>query len=322
MTAGFAGRRVLVTGATGFVGSALVRALLSESAEVHGLSRGRSDAWRLQGLGRGLHLHESDLTDAAAVLAVFRRVRPALVFHAATFRPVDGDMAAMAAAHVLGTAHLLTAACELRPQRLVHLTTNLEYGEETRPLTEDLCPRPSTAYGVTKLAATRLVQHLAAAERLSTIVLRLFHVYGPGEPPTRLVPAAIRAGLAGGELPLTQGTWRRDYVFVADVVDACLRAASWPAATGQIVNVGSGTQHSNAEVVRLVRRLTGGRLVLRRGQYPARARDRRHWVADVRRAQELLGWMPRHSLEKGLVETIAWTRAGGWDRPAGSMRPA
>jgi nucleoside-diphosphate-sugar epimerase len=133
------------------------------------------------------------------------------------------------------------------------------------------------------------------------------------------VPRAIRAALSGDELPLTAPGLRRDFVFVADVAEACLEAAVRPAIEGEVINVGSGRQVANEELVAEVERAVGRPLRIAPGTYPAHAADRGCWVADIAKARRLLGWTPRHDLAAGLAETVPWVRehsASGVGDPA------
>jgi nucleoside-diphosphate-sugar epimerase len=139
-------------------------------------------------------------------------------------------------------------------------------------------------------------------------MLRLFSVYGYWEASTRLIPAAIMAALRNREIALTPPGYQRDLIFVEDVVEACLLAVEAEKAVGEILNVGSGEQWSNEQVVEMVQAVCGRRFGVRVGAYPARPSDTTHWVADNRKAQELLGWKPRHMLRSGLEKTIAWFR--------------
>jgi nucleoside-diphosphate-sugar epimerase len=137
-------------------------------------------------------------------------------------------------------------------------------------------------------------------------VVRLFSVYGPWEARHRLVPQAIRAALTGEELPLTGPELRRDFVFVDDVVDACLRAASVDAALGEAINIGTGVETANEELVAEVERVIGKEVRTRIGAYSARETDSAHWRADISKAKRLLGWEPRYTLAAGLARTAAW----------------
>ena len=124
----------------------------------------------------------------------------------------------------------------------------------------------------------------------------------------RLVPTAIRAALQGTALPLTADDWYRDFVFVEDVVEACLLAGTTPGIEGEIMNVGTGRQHSNREVVAAVETALGVPVKVRVGAYAPHATDTRHWVADVEKARSKLGWRARHSLEEGVRKTVAWVQ--------------
>ena len=125
-----------------------------------------------------------------------------------------------------------------------------------------------------------------------------------------MIPSAILQSLAGEELALTIPGFRRDLVFVEDVLQAYLLALDGARKTwGKIINIGSGQQWSNEAVVELIQATTGRAITVRQGAYPSRASDTEHWVADIRRAESLLGWQPRHSLRSGLEKTVAWFRA-------------
>ncbi len=167
---------------------------------------------------------------------------------------------------------------------------------------------PSLFYGVTKAASTLLLQQFARKDLRPIVILRLFSVYGYWEAAHRLIPTAIMASINGSDLGLTKPGFRRDLVFIEDVVEACLRAAHKPGASGRIFNIGSGRQWTNEQVVQMVEAITRRPIRVHVGAYPPRPSDTARWVADIRRAREQLGWTPRHSLESGLRKTIRWFR--------------
>ncbi len=311
------GTRCLVTGAAGFVGVNLCRAL--EGA--HGVVRPGGREWRLPALPASARVHPVDLRDAEAVRRLFQEVRPRVVFHAAAHSAYDGaSLGERARDDLLALAHLLDALIAAREttespvERVVVLGSSLAYGPSARPHREDDRLRPASARGALRAAASDLALGAARAARLPIVELRLFSVYGPWEPLYRLVPRAIRAALTGEELPLTapdaEGGPRRDPVFVADVVEACLRAATAPGIDGRAINVGSGSEVTNEEMVRAVERAVGRPVRARPGAYPHHGTDTAHWRADVSRAAELLGWRPRHALAEGLAVTVEWMREG------------
>lgn len=305
------GRRALVTGATGFVGANLVRGLLERGAEVHALVRHDSDLWRIADIAPRLKLHRADIMRYGEVRRAVDDALPEYVFHLAVGRAHGSHAARVKTlrANVEGTLNLLEATAPLDYLRLVCGAGSLEYGKKFKALEEQDAPDPATFYSATKAAATILCRQFAREHGRPVVALRFFSVYGYWESPSRLIPTAIVAALKGRELALTGPGFRRDLVFVEDIVEACLLAGVRGAAEpGEIVNVGTGRQWDNEEVAALVAEVTGRPLRVRAGAYPPRATDTGHWVADRRKAERLLGWRPRHELREGLEKTVEWIR--------------
>ncbi|HLA76789.1 MAG TPA: NAD-dependent epimerase/dehydratase family protein [Vicinamibacteria bacterium] len=302
------GRRVLVTGASGFIGASLVRALLEREACVHAWAAPQGSTWRLDEVLQRIAVDRVSLSDRAGVLAAVERVAPDAVFHLAARGVLSSEEASqeILATNVLGTYWLLEACVPLPRTRVVLLGGASEYAKQDRPLRETDPLEPATFYGASKAAATLIGQQHARRHGLPIAILRPFTVYGPWESPRRLVPAAIAGLREGREIPLTPPGIRRDFVFVEDVVEACLAAAERSLPPGVILNVGTGIEHSNEDVVNLIGSLLGLEARFRLGAVPPHAADRPHWVADLTTTRRLLGWEARHSLEQGLRRTLDW----------------
>lgn len=305
------GVRVLLTGGTGFIGANLVRGLLSRGVSLHLLCRPTSSTWRLADVRDHLTIHRADLLDADAVYAVVQAVQPQVIFHLAMASGHPSSAAERSvslAVAALGTAHLLEAARNAGTSRFVHAGSSLEYASRDHPLRESDALQPKTFRGLAKATASMVATWYALYGGVHAVILRFFSVYGPWESPHRFIPTVLRAALTDEEIRLTAPGFRHDFVFVEDVVAACLLAAEGDLAPGEACNVGSGQQWSNEEVVALVERLVGKSLRVRVGAYPAQPPDTRHWQADIAKARALLGWAPAHRLEEGLRKTLAWMR--------------
>ncbi|MGY1827090.1 MULTISPECIES: NAD-dependent epimerase/dehydratase family protein [unclassified Blastococcus] len=277
-----------MTGAGGFVGRHLVARL-------------EQDGWHVTGLTR----RDVDLADPVAGAAAVRAADPDVVFALAAGR-AKATPAERAATTAVNTSPWLVDALPDRCSAVVRLGSSTEYAAAPHPLAEDAALEPRGFFGATKAAGSLLLQAAAAERGIRAAVLRAFQVYGPGDHPTRLVPVVMTAARTGGTVALPAHVSRRDWVWVGDVVDACVRAAvDGDLAPGVVLNIGTGVQTATEELVATAERVTGRPIAIAPGAHPGRGWDTADWVCDPSLARRLLGWAPTVDLADGLARTWA-----------------
>jgi nucleoside-diphosphate-sugar epimerase len=303
-------KRILVTGAAGFLGAVLARRLLAEGHAVHTLFKSATAQWRLAGVERELHQHQVDLRDEAAVRRVVATIRPEVIYHLATHGayPSQTDADGIIQTNILGTWNLLKALEHTDYEVFVNSGSSSEYGFKEYAMRETDLLEPNSYYSVAKCAQTLLCQHVAKTEDRPITTFRLFSVYGPFEEPSRLIPTLIRRCLAGEDLTLVDPETARDFVYVDDVVEAYLCTEKLSQLHGEIINIGTGLQSPIKDVVELILQHTGASVVCHWGGMPARIWDAKTWVADCTKSTRLLGWRPTTTLSEGLARTIVWAR--------------
>jgi nucleoside-diphosphate-sugar epimerase len=297
---------VLVTGATGFVGSHVVRDQIRRGAEVHALVRPGGDERRLADLDGAYTRVVVDVRDHDALTAGARAVAPDRVFHLAAAAMHAGRSPAadeLIATNLGGTVALLDACRELGVEAFVNVGDAFEYGPGVGALPETAPCRPTSLDGITKLAASLYGSAVAAAAALPVVTIRPFSIVGRDDDPRRLVPRLVESARAGATIELSDPRITRDFVAVADVVELLARAAEGARdVAGRAFNCGRGVATTLGEVVTTVEQVTGRPVHAEWGAFPVAEHDLDHPVADARAAADALGWRPTTSFEAMIAD--------------------
>lgn len=307
----YARRTVLVTGATGFLGTHLVGALLAEGAIVHAIRRDPASTTRLP--VDGIRWHPADIMDAASLSRAVAAARPAIVFHLAAYGTTfdQRDPAFAIRANVEGSWNLWKALGDDPNTRLVHTGSCGEYGQAKGQVTESVLCEPTWLNPATKNASVMILSTLGRETGREVVTLRPFGPYGSADDPRRVIPHTILALLRGETVPVTAGEQLRDYAHVDDQVQAFIAAGvvRLPR-TGAIYNVGSGQVFTLREVLTVIGNAIGGDALSRIAFGALPYRDSEVWemCCDISAARRDLEYAPRISLEEGIARTVEWYR--------------
>lgn len=300
--------RCLVTGASGFLGSTLVRHLVARGHQVALLVRPNSSLARLQGLLDKVELVTGDLSDTASLRnAIARQPRDACL-HLAWFgvtaeyrnSPLQISQNLVSTLALWEAAH--TAGCKV----WIGLGSQAEYGSFSGVLREDLCPRPVTAYGVAKLAAGVATAKMSELAGVRHVWLRLLSAYGPGDDERHMLPSVILSLLARKKPALTRAEQVWDYLY-ADDAAAAICAVLEQEVEG-VFNLSSGHAVSLRSIVEQVRDMIDPALPIGFGDVPYRQDQVMHLEGDITSLTTATGWQPATSLQQGLRQTIEWYR--------------
>lgn len=299
--------KALITGAAGFLGSALGTALIEEGHEVIGiddLSTGRLDE-----VHPDLVFTTGDIMDRPTLWGLLQDVE--CVFHLAARVAVQESVLyprEYNSTNVGGTVSLMEAMRDVGVKRVVFTSSGAVYGsQKEQPLKECMRPAPDSPYAVSKLAAEYYVKTIGALWGIETVTLRIFNAFGPGQripsahPP--VIANFLKQAVEEGTLVIhNSGNQSRDYVYVGDVVQALISASSASDVNGEVINVGSGKEVSVIELVDRILELTGAKAEVIHN--PNAKGGVKHMRADLNKAYKLLKYQPRVSLRQGLKQTL------------------
>ncbi len=310
----------LVTGAAGFLGSALANRLAREGHQVRGyddLSAG--DPSRLS---EDVLFTRGDVTDRPKLWTLLQEID--CVYHLAAKVSVPESILYPREYNIInvgGTVSVMEAMRDVGVRRVILISSGAIYGDQgQQPLVEDAPPNPGSPYAVSKLAAEHYVHTIGALWGIETVALRVFNAYGPGQPLAAAHPAVVphflRQVAHGGSVVIHgKGEQTRDFVYLDDVVEAMIAAASAPTINRSVINIGSGTETSIQSLGQSVLEAVGikSEWIYKEDQDAGPSR----MCADIRLAKEKLGYRPRFSLQEGLARMISKDPRFRRDPPSG-----
>jgi nucleoside-diphosphate-sugar epimerase len=306
--------KALVTGARGFIGSALCKRLIASGVEVHAVSRnppGNAEHWWHVVAGDMSHAipgtmiqwWNADLVELEAVRSLIRTIRPDATFHLASM--VTGSRSLEMVLPIfqnnfITALNLLLATAESSAGRIV-LAGSLEEPDEVDSV-------PCSPYAAAKWSASGYARMFSALYQIPVVIAKIFMVYGPGQlDNTKLIPY-VTTSLLRGEVPrLSSGVRLVDWIYVDDVVDGLIRCAQTPGIDGRTVELGSGEMRSIREVVEQLSDLVACKIKPHFGALADRRLERVK-KADIIQSYKLVGWQPSTSLQAGLARTVEWYR--------------
>jgi len=303
---------IIVTGGFGFIGASMVRRLVNQGEKVIVFAKKTSTPQRLNDLRDSIIWYEEDLSDRVRLAERIASANPKGIFHFAASNIQSGATAAdgdVIQTNILGTVNLVEAAKGVPYDFFIYTGTFLEYGSKDHAFKEDDLPEPSNVYAVSKLAASLYCQAIAKKDKQPIVVLRLMTPYGPDMQKGRLMYELVERSLQGMPLILTHPKVARDFIYVTDVLDLCLEAASKAQKIkGEIYNVGSGVQTTLGELVDLVRTETSSQSEVQWGTFRQVAYDTDTLYADMTKTFSAFSWRPKVTPEEGIRHMANWFR--------------
>lgn len=300
--------KILVTGAGGFVGAAVVSSALSAGHDVIALVRPAGNRHRLDDIGAVIAA--VDLADVTELDAAMRHHRPDVVVHSAWsgVSNVSRQQRSQITDNVSVALSLVDAAAAVGVRKFVGIGSQAEYGLLSGKISETALPVPTSLYGAAKVAAQVLTAQLCADAGIDFAWLRLFSTYGPRDNPNWLIPSMIEQLLSGSRPRTTEGRQLWDYLFIDDVADAIRAVAESKQAVG-IFNLGSGKPTAVRNIIEQIRDIAAPGLDLIFGDIPYKPDQIWHMEADIDRLIRLSGFAPQVGLGEGLARTIHWHKS-------------
>lgn len=285
-------KRILITGASGFIGRSLARRLKTEGSDVHGTSRIERNESDLP-----ITWHKGSFEDLGTTQDIIREVKPDLIFHLSGMVTGSNDVKNVIPTYhslVTSTVNLLSVASqEGCCQRLVIVGSSNEPNEDS----------PNSPYAAAKWASSMYSRLFQTLYNLPIVIARTFVAYGPGQPCEKLIPYVMSQLMKGERPKLSSGTWKTDWIFIDDVVEALIRCAMAPGIEGCRIDIGTGVCASVREIVNKIVALLEPPVTPQFGALPDRHAEHTP-VADTAYTREKLSWTAEVSLDDGLRRTV------------------
>lgn len=298
------GKRVLVTGAAGFLARHLIPELLGRGANVTGLSLEKSPSQNMQ---RNFSYINLDLKDKNRLKEEIKNIKPQKIFHLAAYpdkEAVFENTDECIQNNIQGTLNLIHSLDNTGYDSFIHIGSYKEYSGSKMPFKETDALFPISSYAISKACAEMFCRAYHQLYGLPLVSLRFPTIYGPEQHGQNLIPYLISSCLSVSQLKLTKGEQKRELIYISDVIDALLKASLSRKAHGEIINIGTNKEYTIREIVNLIIKLTNSKIKPEWGAIPYRKNEIWNMKGNNKKAKDILGWKPKTSLRQGLIKTI------------------
>lgn len=299
---------ILITGASGFIGSHITRQLLSRGHKVHLILREPMNAWRIHDLLDQCTVIKSDLENLFEQKNILKKLSIDCVIHSA-WRGVSGAdrNSNIQLKNLDDLIIILELVKDLGIKNFVGIGSQAEYGPQTGKISEHQITNPTTLYGILKLAAYQIAKKYSIENGFRFAWMRVFSSYGPMDHDYWLIPSLIKDLLSGLPPQTTLAEQKWDYIFITDLADAIIRVCENNQANG-IFNLGSGYTVKLKNLIEDIQKQINKNIKINFGAIPYRADQVMHLEADISRLYKVTGWTPSIGIKEGIAETIKWSR--------------
>jgi nucleoside-diphosphate-sugar epimerase len=303
----FLNKRVLITGASGFIGRHLLHRLRTYGSHIATIHRRK-----INDFPEDIDQYIIDITDFHAIEECVCTTQPDYIFHLAAYKERNENLQAFSSAietNLIGSLNLFSAAEQLSFLRsIVTLGTAEEYGNNSPPFNESSRECPVTPYSFSKLCVSHMGELFSHLYNLPITILRPSLAYGPGQGTDMFLPSLVTSLLDNKPFEMTLGEQTRDFIYIDDLVDALIISSLNAKARGQIINIGSGVPIKLTMLVKIIERLVDRHDLVKFGGKSYRKNEIMDYFVDTKKAEDLLGWKAKTSIEYGLQETITYYR--------------
>ncbi len=305
------GKKIIITGAGGFIGSYFLSKLKDHNDVLAIIKNDVNNYWRLKLFEKNYRVERADIRDREKILSIFAKEKPDITLHIAasgTYPRYHKNNEEIISTNILGSVNVIDASLNYS-QITINFGSSSEYGGVNCPMNEDGPASPTILYGASKLFVTHYARIRAGEEKKKLITIRPFSVYGPFEEPYRFIPYVISSAILNRKIKLSSPNNVRDFIFIDDFYNATLYLISRIDSLnyGEIFNIGSGKETSISEVVEILENdIFAKKLDIEYGLSSSQP-ELEHWYADISKLRKT-GFTLKFDLKKGLYETYKWIK--------------
>lgn len=299
---------ILITGAAGFVGANLVRYFTSQGVKVHILIKKNSNLWRLKDIIDKTNVHYCDLNNRSNVKKIIRKIKPKTIFHLATHGAYSdqNNLDEIKKSIFDSTFYLLNECKKYKFNIFINTGSSSEYGFKKKKMRESDVLVPNSYYSAFKSSTTLYCQFESINSNIQIVTIRPFHVYGPFERSSRLIPVLIKRMIMNKSIRLVSPKISRDLIYIDDLIRFYIKIASKKNLIGEIFNLGSGKRYTIKNIYNSLKKITGYRKKNKWNTMKNRTWDQTVWYADMSYVKKRINWKPQINLVNGLAKTVNW----------------